>query len=269
MNTTPETLAMFVGRWQPFALQAPGGAGYRKIDRKLTTQDLQDHLDGKHTVGAYVISEQNTCKFVCFDIDSGNVADAYRLLSFVQGPTLVVDSGRKGYHVFQLWKDPVPSTIAYAYAKKIADQAQLKGEFFPRQPRLTEVSPLGSLIKIPFGVHRATGRRSTAVMGSLDYGTPLSEYQIVDLQKEFDFELSNRPTPQQGNGSWANAAGWLSELFEGIDSERNNSLNRLRYWLDTKGFPPALVELVVEWTNTNRCSPPLDERELSVLLRRR
>ncbi len=84
------------------------------------------------------------------------------------------DSGNKGYHFWILFETPIPLGAARAIGAFFGNGH----EVFPKQDRFPE-GGMGSLIKLPLGVHLASGRRSQFV------GEDLSPYvrQIGYLHK--------------------------------------------------------------------------------------
>jgi hypothetical protein len=58
---------LFVNRSDCYCIQLK--QGYSKISEPLTDEILQQHLDGKHTVGSYQLDLNNLVKWLCLDID--------------------------------------------------------------------------------------------------------------------------------------------------------------------------------------------------------
>lgn len=58
----------FIERHDVKAVQQASGA-YRPERTSITTRDVRDHLAGKRTIGHYLLSRENRCKVLCFDID--------------------------------------------------------------------------------------------------------------------------------------------------------------------------------------------------------
>ena len=65
---------LFSNRLDTYAEQFPlkeGGASYTRVDAPLTTEVIQQHLNGEKTVGVYAINPKDqSCRWVCFDFDS-------------------------------------------------------------------------------------------------------------------------------------------------------------------------------------------------------
>ncbi len=257
-----DDLRKFVGRRGPFARQNSDGS-YMKCMEDINDQCLKDHLEGKYSFGTYTITADNKCNYVCWDIDTNNPGDVYKLLPHITGPYVVEFSGRKGYHVWQLFESPIPADLAYHYALEVKTKSGLDCEAFPKQSGIKE-GELGNLVKLPFGVHAVTGQRSRLVAGKIAYAT------TPTLDPEF------MPPPPKAekkyNGNNGQQGDWLVDIFEGELEEgggRNNAMNRFVFWLYSRGFPEELVRQNAEYVNQECFGEPLPEREMEILLRRR
>jgi hypothetical protein len=58
----------FIERRDVKAIQHPNGA-YTPDRTKFTMQDLRDHIEGKRTLGHYILSSNNRCRVFAFDLD--------------------------------------------------------------------------------------------------------------------------------------------------------------------------------------------------------
>lgn len=160
--------------------------GWSPVSAPLTVDLLRQHLEGYETFGVYCVTLGNGARFVCLDLDirkaaldrvRGDAAGTAALRDRVAaaGRTLTTrlrergldplleDSGYKGRHVWLFLAEEAPAARVYALAQSLGRALQpadpdLVIEAFPRQPAVRE-SGLGSLIKLPLGVHLRTGRR--------------------------------------------------------------------------------------------------------------
>lgn len=173
----------FVGRRDVFAQQTEKGA-YFPVRRPLTEEDLQEHLDGGWSLGAYTtfaIDGKFFVNQVVFDLDSGEenldtLCDCVERLINPMGeheyPMLLLErSGGKGYHVWLFLDEMVE---AYRVRAWLAEgfwpnwndaTGSTDLEVFPKQDTLREDGGFGNLVKLPFGVHAKTGNRSEIVLG--------------------------------------------------------------------------------------------------------
>ena len=162
-----DELLRFVGRKNTFAMQLDNG-GYVPVRRTLTEQDLKDHLAGKNTYGSYVIQENGKVKFACIDIDCeikflGSYESlAYSIFGlFTDFERYLEPSGRRGYHIWLMLKEEESPTFIKELVKS---RLKLLGvnniEIYPKQDSNTGKG-LGSLVKLPCGIHKKSGKWST------------------------------------------------------------------------------------------------------------
>lgn len=162
--------------------------GYRPVERPLTSTVARAHLDGRSTVGQYVLFPDGTVSFgvIDLDLDAGVHATwratrgdapspaehpavrAYALALLRAGRQLGVplfgeDSGGKGIHLWAFFQPRTSARNARELLGAIVRAAgpqppELGVELFPKQetpgPR-----GLSSLVKLPLGIHQKTGRR--------------------------------------------------------------------------------------------------------------
>lgn len=284
-QTKPELLRQFfIGRDDVFAEQDDKG-GYRPVRRPLVPQDLLDHVAGTRTLGSYTIDTQGLVRCVTWDVDTGKIQDVFALVGRLDKPWTVFTSGNKGWHVIQSFSPKVPAADARAYGLAIKEAAGLgeneKIEVFPKQVEI-EPGKFGNLTKLPWARHRVTGRFSEKVMGDFGYTEGSVLGRVCSGTGRVPVE-----TGQGAAGSRARSGGgdptqvragthrhpageaWLVSMFEGdIGTGRNNSLRRFYYWLHhSRGFPPELARINVEWVNDNCWPEPLDDEEVNQVCR--
>lgn len=142
-----------------------GDIYYAPVEAPLDTNLLQDHLDGKITLGAYqLLQGSNVVRYLGWDVDSTdrNIAreQAKQILKYLREvPHVVEFSGRKGYHILVFLKEPMPASEAKRIVEWVREKEGLAAtgeshvETFPKQEILTKSRPKGSLLKIPLGIH--------------------------------------------------------------------------------------------------------------------
>lgn len=154
----------------PYYAQARTVAGeitYAPVKQPLTEEILQQHLDGKITLGAYQLNSENNVNFVAWDIDSKDRTVARKYAEQIMQqlrdlPYLVEESGGKGYHIILLLSEPMKAQRAKQIAEFVRDSAGIPKtgtshvEVFPKQIELKKSVPFGSLLKIPLGLHPKT-----------------------------------------------------------------------------------------------------------------
>jgi retron-type reverse transcriptase/TPR repeat protein len=182
-------LRLFSGREGVFTRQWATGAGrmgYNTIYKPLTAEELRHHLSGQQTLGYYLVRSDNTVSQMVIDIDLTREvrteiakttddlaewknllwADALRLSQVLQDLQLKAypeDSGYKGIHLWLFFSAPIPARDVLLFAKKILaltgpPAPGLHREIFPKEERVAPQA-LGSMVKLPLGLHRLTNRR--------------------------------------------------------------------------------------------------------------
>ncbi len=146
---------VFIGRSSDFALQQPNGR-YVRAGRPLSNTELSLHLLGAQTIGTYVMNEQGYCCFAVFDADM--VDGIERLCSLKtrlanDGVVSHLEASRRGGHLWVLFQRPLFASQVRAWFLPFCPDGV---EFYPKQ---AEGNGYGSLIRLPFGVHRLTGKR--------------------------------------------------------------------------------------------------------------
>ncbi|MBI3926993.1 MAG: FHA domain-containing protein [Armatimonadetes bacterium] len=169
-------LPLFQGRQDRYAVQwsRPGRrTGYLPRSEALSEEALERHLRGEETLGIYLLLAGGKVRHLVLDVDSPRAEEpgleAHRLAWDLAAegrrfaiPTWVEETGGKGLHVWVVFSEPVAAAQARQLGRHLAARVGIprRGvtlEIFPREDR---TSGLGSLIKLPWGVHLATGRRS-------------------------------------------------------------------------------------------------------------
>jgi hypothetical protein len=145
----------FVSRTDDFALQRSDG-GYVRVGRPVTIADVHGHLTGQHTIGSYVIDEHGCCKYAVFDADREDGLDALRGVQSqleTSGIASYLEQSRRGAH---LWVFLAAPTLASAARAWLLPSCPSGIEFYPKQD---EGRGYGSVIRLPLGVHRLSGKR--------------------------------------------------------------------------------------------------------------
>lgn len=186
-------MELFSGREDCFARQwvnkEEQKAGYYPVRRPLEPTDVEDHLSGRMTYGIYLLRQDATVKTAVIDIDLAqpfraskvSSADAARVkrerdwllrriqeLSMEMGLRPIPEfSGGKGFHFWYCFETPVSAAFARGALESIrkavaSDVSTFALEVFPKQDHLSGKG-LGNLVKLPLGVHRATGKRSLLI----------------------------------------------------------------------------------------------------------
>ena len=136
----------------------------------LTAEDVVQHLMGAITLGFYASNPVTQCaKWIAIDADYGEARrDLLRLKeAFAQDSiTALLEQSRRGGHLWVFLTEPIPARLCRKYVVNVARRlgVPVKAgvvdgiEVFPRQDELAK-GDLGSAIRGPFGIHRASGQR--------------------------------------------------------------------------------------------------------------
>ena len=204
-----ELLRLFGGRGDVYARQwhdaRADRTGYQPVREPLTPAVAAQHLEGRITIGQYVLHPDATVSFAALDLDPtpeaweqlrlGNNAEgglglaplaeyARRLLAAADRlnlPAIAEDTGGFGLHIWFHFDPRLAAMRARALLRELLWRAgpqppAVSVEIFPKQDTLSGKG-LGNLIKLPLGLHQATLRRSRlldATLQPLDEATALA-----------------------------------------------------------------------------------------------
>lgn len=197
-------IKLFSGREGLFAKQwinEYGKIGYSPIHKPLEQEDVLKHINGKHTLGIYLLRMDNTVNFAVLDLDVSKkiimqqgsmsidlwqsvLSDAVKIKRFFKNLEINVymeSSGWKGIHIWIFFEAPIKATEVREFLKTILKKVGpppegINREIFPLQQSIRE-NAFGSLIKLPLGIHRLTGKRCLFIDNE---GNPV-ENQIAHL----------------------------------------------------------------------------------------
>lgn len=194
-------LDLFNGRKDAHSKQwvdEQGRWGFMRVDRPMRNQDVYKHLKGEITLGAYPVAQNDTVRYIVFDIDTAKrkilEADPLELDGFREkahqdvlrlktvceqmGVTLYVeDSGYKGRHGWLFFDQPFPASQALKLGQRIMQKAGGASEGM-----IWELFPMGksdrhkSVIKLPLGINRKNKRRCLFLT---DAGEPIKDQPLL------------------------------------------------------------------------------------------
>jgi len=150
----------FIQRWDVRSEQLEDGR-YVCIREPLTVNHLYSHLRGEITLGTYVLNQESKVRFVVLDHD-GEDGWGYLLKCGSRiaqdGIPAYLEKSRRGGHVWIFFDEPIAGLKARGFAQAMVQKHRFEQfEIYPKQDDAGQ--GLGSLIRLPFGVHRLTGRR--------------------------------------------------------------------------------------------------------------
>lgn len=165
---------LFVNRTDCFARQSekpnPVTAkwDYFKVLGPIDSDKIKQHINGNTTLGTYQISLNDTCKWVCDDIDSHHgesdsrekVGRVVSVLRSYQIPFLLEASGSiDSYHIW-IFLAKTKTYNAYQFVRQINAEASVKCEAWPKQKSLDKNNKYGNLVKLPICFNRSAKGRS-------------------------------------------------------------------------------------------------------------
>ncbi len=150
----------FVQRWDLYPQQLNDGR-YICLHEQLNVEHLYSHLRGDITLGIYLLNKDSHVRFIVLDHDGENGWDylsecGNKLAEF--GIPAYLEKSRRGGHMWFFFAKPTRGELARKFAQGIIQTNHFEGfEIYPKQDEVGK--GLGSLIRLPFGVHRLSGRR--------------------------------------------------------------------------------------------------------------
>lgn len=171
MNKASEIMTLFAHRVDVYAVQIKVNdrCVYMPKYEVLTETEVQQHLDGKVTLGVYALNVDNTVKWLCFDIDSAHVKNSEETCTviaercvqrFGSSAVRVEESGSPhNFHVWVFFAEPIQAVYARTLGQQVLNGLS-SVELFPKQTALTG-KMLGNLVKLPLGLHKKSGKWST------------------------------------------------------------------------------------------------------------
>jgi hypothetical protein len=196
----------FIPRFDCYSVQNSDGH-YTAIKQQLTIEQVERHLRGNLTIGAYALNAHHQAKWICLDADEEQEWDG--LCSIAQqfaelDMMTYLEPSRRGGHLW-MFIEPLPGKDVRRFAKHLLTLYHLEGtEVYPKQDELR--TGAGSLVRLPLGFHRKLNppHRFTFKTVSGDALAPTVRQQIALLAQpkhiptEFIYEtIADIPEPQQ------------------------------------------------------------------------
>ena len=284
-------MELFLHRRDCFSEQQTSGA-YFPVLREFTEDDLAEHLGGQASYGTYVLDQENTVKFVVWDLDTHDEKATEALCSMVEdlvrnkteevlepvGVALLREtSGNKGTHVWLFLSEPVPAEkvrrwVNADFMPQWREAAEANGwpvalEVFPKQDTIT-TGGFGNLVKAPLGVHMVSGKRSEIVAhqgwaDSVDSVQPLPAGLVPDRPVQATATQSRQRRSQGAGEGPASPFPCVDEIMRnGVGSgNRDNAMFHLALYLYGHGIDEDIATDICNRANEN-FDPPLREREV-------
>lgn len=128
----------------------------------MTINHIIAHLQGKITLGLYLLDQDSNARFIVIDADDEAQFDQVASMATslrCHGMSSYLERSRRGGHLWLFFEEPIPGKDARQFGKGLLHSHHLPEEIelYPKQDKLGD-GP-GSLIRLPFGVHRKDGNR--------------------------------------------------------------------------------------------------------------
>ncbi len=150
----------FVQRKDLYPRQLDDGS-YVCVRQPLQERHLLAHLTGEMTLGSYCLDQDSKTQFIVLDADDeGQLARLGHIIGDLAQASVpsYLETSRRGGHLWLFFEQPLAGREARAFGLGLFKSYDVTGiELYPKQDRLAE-GP-GSLIRLPFGVHRKSGLR--------------------------------------------------------------------------------------------------------------
>jgi len=265
---TGKQLLGLVGNPDAYAAQNRDGS-WTPFREPLTAKVIKEHRGYGRTIGTYIVKPPNQARTLVFDIDAKTQVEQDKMLNAV---TQVLESlggdgmdwgvefsGGKGYHVWVVAEDYMDATVLYQLGRGIREEAGYSSlEVFPKQ---TEVRDLGSLVKLPGGVHAKTGKHNDFI-GNIPSPVPCSTLVLLASQYP-EVGLHKR----RGDAPDVVEYPCVHDIQSGVkEGGRNIHLFHLAVMLRRWSLVDENVEAVVRRANEASDDGPLPEDELLDLL---
>ena len=262
--------SLFPGRYDVW-----GALHGEAIKERLTLTHFRRHLEGRVSLGIYPLRRDGAVKWFAGDIDRNEpehalgLAEAFRQLGLTSG-VYVERSKGKGFHVLVLLDHWLPARDVRLAAKEALRIAGLPvgTEVFPKQDRLTDETPWGNYLNLPyFGGDNPQGRRM--IINPLTLAPwPLEDW-LASVQlfptDALPHVLDNLPDADRGKQSQAkNSPGDILELLltTHASGSRRPGVVRLAGYLRVRGVPEHVaVALLLPWARQHN-QPSLADAEI-------
>jgi hypothetical protein len=258
----------------------------------LTKKDVLLHLQQQKTLGVYQLDEQETVKWVCFDVDISKGGDtesydsvlkaltkelAYAIVNMLgKRSCLVEQSGSRGYHVWMFFNEPTAVQVAYTlghwFVNRLTIPEGLHIEVNPKQMRLGVV---GNPVKLPLGKHQKTGNTCLFVDANMqpkdDQWDTLVNVRLLENIPQFLAEHNitlQQPIETTEVTYGRTGLPCMSRIMdEGLqEGTRDLGMFKLACFLKDRGFPRDVADVTMHAVN-QKSAEPLDTYTLEEKLR--
>jgi len=240
------------------------------IVRGNVTDDLwEKHLNGEGpALGIIPITENNTCRWGCIDIDEYNF-DHRGLIHNIRSlnlPLVVCRSKSGGAHVFLFTKDFIPASQMQGALKKMAVTLGYEGsEIFPKQVEiLVERGDTGNFLNLPY--HNEMKGLRYAIKDDGSAATLQEFYELYDkyAQEKVENVVIQKPKITEAFEDGPPCLNKLAKDGFGEGARNNALFNIAVYYKQAK--PDSWEDELVK-ANMEYMKPPLGNTEVQMLIK--
>lgn len=243
--------------------------GHAVTKRDPVTEQLwKDHLNGKKNLGIIPINADNVCIWGAIDIDEYNLdIQSFAIKVYKQKlPLVPFRSKSGGCHLVIFLSEPVAAKKLQQKLSEIAASLGYgKSEIFPKQSKvLVEKGDLGNWLNMPYyggdsGTRYALDKKGEAIT--------LSEMLKLASKLELSEAELDKLTVEDHSDALKDGPPCLQSLIrQGFpQGTRNNGLFVLGVYC-RKAYPDDW-ENKLEEMNTNYMDPPLESKEVQIIIR--
>ena len=269
-----EGLKIAYGQYQKGDVAANGDKqkGKAFIVRQTVSDDLwEKHLQGEGAaLGIIPITENNTCRWGCIDIDEYNF-DHSKLIQSIRNlnlPLIVCRSKSGGAHVFLFTKEFISASLMQSTLKKFAKALGYEGsEIFPKQTEiLVERGDTGNFLNLPY--YNGTKGLRYAIDDTGSSCTLEEFYKLYDVYSCSEKQIKEIKIKEQKiEEAFTHGPPCLNKLASiGFgEGGRNNALFSIGVFY--KKADPDNWENLVEESNIKYMDPPLKSSEVQTVIK--
>jgi len=242
------------------------------IVRKQITDDLwKNHIEGKGAaLGIIPITESNTCKWGCIDIDEYNL-NHHDLISRIRDfgfPLIVCRSKSGGAHIFLFTREFISAALMQQTLKRIAKVLGYEGcEIFPKQTEiLVERGDTGNFLNLPY--YNGTKGLRYAINDSGSSCTLEEFYELYDVcactRQEVEKIKVEEKKIEEAFPAGPPCLNKLASVGFG-EGSRNNALFNIAVYYK-QAHPDSWEDKIVE-ANLKYMDPKLSNSEVQQLIK--
>jgi len=234
------------------------------------------HLEGKESLGIYMLMDDATCRFFAIDIDEKDIEKPLAIrkeFAALGINSYMAFSRSKGYHVYCFAdKESFAAVDARRLCHGILSKLEISAECFPKQDKLDEITPYGNYINLPgFGSSRMFFTTGKTNMPIADAVKRIKRVPVAKI-KAATKSLPVLPAPiilpptqkRKGRPRKSNNAPCIDAILKGVSQPgRDEAAFALaRHYLDQGYSEPEVLQVLQRWDEKNK--PPLNDPKVLV-----